>query len=152
MSVLLAAYVFGATDTCKYVAQFIASRSAFVNHIPLDLLVGPAAPLGIPTSPAMRYPVTAFSTPRPAYSNMSTVALELESVLSEKNSQVLARKKPQLLKKLQFPSDRPIKHMIGFFEQGILVGLGTVAAPILLALGTAGYLGITRVLLPRMRD
>ncbi|CAK7233785.1 hypothetical protein SBRCBS47491_008729 [Sporothrix bragantina] len=147
----LATYVFGAPASCKYLSQFIASHATFVNHIPREMLIGPAAPMHIPVSPSVRYPVNAFTTPRPAFFNKSTVTHELEGILADGSRQAILQKQLELMKKLEVPPDRPVKQMIGFFEQGILVGLGTVATPILLALGTAGYLGVTRVLLPKVR-
>ncbi|CAK7234545.1 hypothetical protein SCUCBS95973_008972 [Sporothrix curviconia] len=151
-STALAAYVFGAPSNCKYLSQFILSQVAFANHVPLDMLVGPPAPLNVPMTPFTRYPVSAFTILRPVFYNKSRVAQESESFLSEDNPHVLAQKQLKFTGKLELPSERPVKHMIGFFEQGILVGLATAATPILLTLGTVGYIGVSRFLLPRIRN
>lgn len=97
----LAAYHFGRPETGKYLAQFVPAHVSFVNQSPPEMLgksstdivpvppivqmantlsqVGPAAPLGHPPTPGVRYPTHLFSKPSPAY-----VTSDAQSELVEK--------------------------------------------------------------------
>ncbi|EKG11852.1 hypothetical protein MPH_11348 [Macrophomina phaseolina MS6] len=129
----LATYVFADLGSCKYVSQFTASHLSFANHFPLDLLVGPAAPTTAPLDTTNRFPSALFTTPRPSYANATALAQRLSGVLQSGTVNMTA----DALKALKaegtsaLPKNRPYKKGIGFFEQGILTGLGLTAVPLL---------------------
>ena len=157
---LLANYVFADAKSAKYLAQFISSPAAFVNQVPLELLIGPAAPTttAVPLNPALRYPAELFSTPKP-----NTVKPSQQTVLfthalisgagSSSSSEagkkaadaVLQRALADATKELVPKKPRKAAGQIGFFEQGILTGLGIFLVPTLVTLVTAGYFGVRAV-------
>ncbi|GAM87652.1 hypothetical protein ANO11243_056790 [Dothideomycetidae sp. 11243] len=63
----LAGYFFGTPATGKYLSQFIPSQVSFINHIPPEILVGPAFPYGHAVDPHDRYPAALFTVPSPAF-------------------------------------------------------------------------------------
>lgn len=148
---LLATYAFGSREACKYMIQFVGPRLAFSNHIPVELLVGPAAPHSLPASPRMRYPVEAFTTPNPAYASTSTLERDLEELLLETSMHKLVQKEMTLLKGLELTKDRPVRLLTGFFEQGIITGLATMGAPTLFVTGIMVYYSLSRLVLPMLR-
>jgi hypothetical protein len=85
-------------------------------------LVGPASPVNHPHALHPRFTSDMFSTPRPQFITPPT-PLPAPSKLKE-----LA------LKPLKPTSQRP-GHAIGFFEQGILLGLGSTALVVLPLVG-----------------
>ncbi|MCJ1445193.1 MAG: hypothetical protein MMC23_005698 [Stictis urceolatum] len=64
---LLAAYHFGSPRAAKYLSQFIPAQVTFVNHVPFQILVGPAFPLDHPVDPQTRYPAKLFTRPSPTF-------------------------------------------------------------------------------------
>lgn len=81
----LAAYHFGNPATGKYLAQFVDAAISLVNHIPRELLVGPAFPAGHPIDLSNKYPVDLFSRARPAFINPSKTTRDLSVALSSKD-------------------------------------------------------------------
>ena len=75
----LAAYHFGNPQVGKYLAQFVDARVSFVNHIPRDLLIGPARPV---TQVVDSYTVEMFSLARPAFIVPSTSSSEIATAIS----------------------------------------------------------------------
>ncbi|KAF2139364.1 uncharacterized protein K452DRAFT_337527 [Aplosporella prunicola CBS 121167] len=61
---LLASYIFAMPTSAKYLGQFIGSQATFVNHIPLELLVGPAAPAELCLDLSDRFLGTLFMVSR----------------------------------------------------------------------------------------
>jgi hypothetical protein len=84
----LAAYHFGTPAVGKYLAQFVDARVSFVNHIPRDLLVGPARPVTQVVDASAAYTVEMFSLARPAFiapsSSSSEIAVALSSATSSR--------------------------------------------------------------------
>ncbi|KAK6432967.1 hypothetical protein LTR95_010863 [Oleoguttula sp. CCFEE 5521] len=148
----LASYIFANPPTAKYLSQFIPSSASFVNHIPSDVLIGPAAPY-FPQQPldvAHRYTPEMFSVCSPEIAQTSLPAARAAYALfgesSEQGSVKEALSAKQLAELAVQPlksTGQPLQHAkVGFFEQGILIGLGTAATPILLTLGTGLYFGV----------
>jgi hypothetical protein len=78
----LAAYHFGTSQVGKYLVQFVDARVSFVNHIPRDLLVGPARPVTQVVDASAAYTVEMFSLARPAFIAPSSSSSEMAAALS----------------------------------------------------------------------
>jgi hypothetical protein len=78
----LAAYHFGNAQVGKYLAQFVDARVSFVNHIPRDLLVGPARPVTQFAGASATYTVHMFSLSRPAFITPSTSSSDIAAAIS----------------------------------------------------------------------
>lgn len=96
------------------------------------MTVGPASPAIYPHSLHPRYTSDMFSTPRPQF------------VTPPEPLPPSSKLKELALKELK-PTGQPVGHAIGFFEQGIIVGLTSTAVIVLPLLGwslfTAGKHG-----------
>jgi aldehyde dehydrogenase (NAD+) len=144
----LATYVFAEPKSAKYLSQFIRSNASFINTIPAALLIGPAAPHfpQQPLSIELRYTPEMFSACSPQLVQGSDFSAQISHALfgtgggkGSSSAKQLADLAAQPLK----PTGQPLQHArIGFFEQGILIGLGTAATPILLGLGTGLWFGV----------
>jgi hypothetical protein len=82
----LAAYHFGNPQVGKYLAQFVDARVSFVNHVPRDLLIGPARPATHLLDYSAAYTIDMLSFPRPAYIRPSTLSIEMAGIMSSANS------------------------------------------------------------------
>ncbi|KAJ2901687.1 Aldehyde dehydrogenase dimeric NADP-preferring [Zalerion maritima] len=158
---LLAAYFFAAPGAAKYLAQHLPSQLACVNHIPTHLLVGPPAPAAKDPDFHYRYNKDMFSISRPqlvsaspshcaettSSCTSSTSAVSQDSVHAfacaaallipdgkelEKNKKLAVT----LMAKAPPPMNVPGNHYLGFFEQGIVIGLSIIAS---IVLPTVGY-------------
>jgi hypothetical protein len=105
----------------------------------MNLLVGPAAPSGIAMEYKYRYSPEMFSVSRPQY--ISALPIEL-SVVDEhlipgwSSNGTTKAKKLRLLATQKLPSTGQAQGFdIGFFEQGILLGLGVVLTIVVPATG-----------------
>lgn len=78
----LATYHFGSGYVGKYLAQFIDARISLVNHIPRELLVGPAHPAGYAVDPLSRYNVEMFTLPRPTFIRKPATASRLITIMA----------------------------------------------------------------------
>ncbi|KFY88807.1 hypothetical protein V498_06667 [Pseudogymnoascus sp. VKM F-4517 (FW-2822)] len=136
---LLAAYIFAQPPEAKFIAQHLKAHLTVVNQIPMNLLVGPAAPSGTAMEYRYRYSPDMFSIPRPQY--ISALPTEL-SVVDEHlvpGRRSNGTKKAKQLRPLatqKLPSTGQAQGFdIGFFEQGILLGLGVVFTIVVPATG-----------------
>ena len=125
-SFLLATYIFAQPSSAKFVAQHVAAQSTFVNTIPAHILIGPAAPQStLLPELGFKYSVAHFSQPRPQYSLPPSAHLSvLDSILDQPNSKDTVRKLRRIAVEPLTPTGQPLGRAIGFFEQGILIGLG----------------------------
>jgi hypothetical protein len=78
----LAAYHFGNPQVGKYLAQFVDARVSFVNHIPRELLVGPAHPSAYAVDLSTSYSVDMFTLARPAFIQPTTSSTEIAVVMA----------------------------------------------------------------------
>lgn len=129
---LLASYIFASPAATKYIGQFVSSDLTFANHIPVEILIGPPAPQGMSVGPQVhpRYPVELFGRPSPqivSRSEQSLALTELVDGVSEVKS--LASK----LDLSVMAMNEPNANAVGFFEQGILLGLGLRLSGIVVA-------------------
>ena len=157
----MAGYYFGSPEVIKYLSQFIESGASFGNHVPVDLLrksfvygschaslfpdrhaVGPAAPLWLENATADdRTKPQLFTYPTPRFIQHDESSKALEGALTSDNSTALSLLEKTAMTGLTDFKRRPVGGTIGFFEQGILVGLSGVLATIVsvIALSVYGY-------------
>jgi aldehyde dehydrogenase (NAD+) len=139
---LTAAYHFGAPAAGKYLSQFINADATFVNHIPYRLLLGPTAPSFQNFDIEKRYNTYHFTRASPAYISLSSSQGAIAKIVASKDGRKAAA---DLLSK----SSQEIKEKkraesiaIGYFEQGILIGLGTYGIPLLTCIGATIFFGV----------
>ncbi|RMY59827.1 hypothetical protein D0863_11814 [Hortaea werneckii] len=121
----LAAYHFGNPSTGKYLSQFIDAEVSFVNHVPRELLVGPAFPTGHPIELQIRYPKELFTVHRPAFINSPASNQKIIEVLGSSNRAASAK----LIEAATAPLNVMKRHPgggVGFFEQGFLMNAGII--------------------------
>ncbi|KAI4617380.1 hypothetical protein J4E80_005583 [Alternaria sp. BMP 0032] len=139
---LLAAYHFGTPSTGKYLSQFVNADASFTNNIPFRLLLGPAAPSFQPVDVEKRYTAQHFTRISPAYIAAPASQATMSKVLSGKDSKKAAAellsKATQEIKEKK----RAESIAIGYFEQGIFIGLGVYGIPILTCIGSALFFGV----------
>lgn len=140
---LLAAYLFGTSSVGKYLSQFIKADVSFINHIPYRLLLGPAAPSVQAIDVEKRYTTRHFTRPSPAFitppSSQATISRAIASKDLRKTSAELLAKSTLEIKEKK----RAEWIAIGFFEQGILLGLSLASIPLLTAIGASLYYGVS---------
>ncbi|CAI6306225.1 unnamed protein product [Periconia digitata] len=134
---LLAAYHFAAPAHTKYLSQFIKARISFANYVPTSLLVGPAAPVGHSVDQTTRYTKDQFIRHSPVFVAGSKSHSGLDSTASKEVDKLLADAAMEIKAK-----KRAEWKSLGFFEQGILIGLGVYGVPILTCLGASVYFGV----------
>jgi aldehyde dehydrogenase (NAD+) len=137
-----AAYHFGAPSSGKYLSQFINADASFVNHIPYRLLLGPTAPSFHPIDVELRYNVQHFLRATPAYISPSSSQAAMEKVMASKDArkaaaELLAKATQEIKEKKRAESIA-----IGYFEQGIFIGLGVYGIPLLTCIGASLFFGI----------
>ncbi|EPE34796.1 ALDH-like protein [Glarea lozoyensis ATCC 20868] len=104
-----ATYLFATPSVAKFMSEQIPAAVSYVDQIPRQLLIGPVSS---PHSLHPRYTTEMLSVPRPKIIN--TVAT-IPSSVEELHESAL-----QPLK----PVGQKMGHALGFFEQGIFIGLG----------------------------
>ncbi|KAF2158259.1 hypothetical protein K461DRAFT_265028 [Myriangium duriaei CBS 260.36] len=119
---LLASFIFAAPRASKYLSQFVISDCSFTNHIPAQLLVGPAAPTSHPILVDTRLPSLFFSRPSPEFLTQSLIDRDSARLLDTNAPVVLEKLKAEARSPLP-KSDEPDNRGIGFFEQGILTDI-----------------------------
>ncbi|KAK3710905.1 hypothetical protein LTR37_009926 [Vermiconidia calcicola] len=138
-----AAYHFGTPETGKYLCQFVPAAASFVNHVPRQLLLGPAAPLNQPINLDVRYPYTMFTHPRPQYAVPNNESIRLEKALYSADStcaEILAR---DAFKPLSVTKRHNGKG-VGFFELGFLINASMILAGTVFGTVTGAYLFYSR--------
>ena len=103
----LAAYHFGNPQVGKYLAQFIDARVSSVNHVPRDLLIGPARPVTQISESSTTYTVEMFSLSRPAFIQPSTSSSEIAAALSSANGSAARKLLEQALSPLKAMKRKP---------------------------------------------
>lgn len=87
----------------------------------------------------MRYPTTIFSVPRPQYISPTLLSQSVADILRIKSASALRSTLVLQSSELVSPTQRPLGGGVGFFEQGILTGLGLFSIPILAGVSALGY-------------
>ncbi|THV46061.1 hypothetical protein BGAL_0421g00090 [Botrytis galanthina] len=143
-SPLLALYIFSDPSTAKFLAQHLNANTTYINHIPLHLLIGPAAPdTPLPIPALHTYSVEMFSSPRPQYIALPPADLSLLDKIragGSENHELVERIRKMAVKALPETGQAP-GHAIGFFEQGILLGGGLFLSVLLPVLGYVSWVG-----------
>jgi aldehyde dehydrogenase (NAD+) len=139
---LLAGYYFGTPSAGKYLSQFVKADASFVNHVPHRLLLGPAAPAYHSVDVDARYTKAQFTRPSPAFITAATSHAALVKVLGGKDARKASAE--ALSKATQEIKEKKRAEWIaiGYFEQGILIGLGLYGIPLLTCIGTGLFFGV----------
>jgi aldehyde dehydrogenase (NAD+) len=139
---LQAAYHFGTPSTGKYLSQFIHADVSFVNHIPFRLLLGPAAPSFQPIDIGKRYTAAHFTRILPAYITPPASQVALSMALMGKDTRKAAAELLMEATQEIRENKRADSIAIGYFEQGIFIGLGVYGVPLLTCIGATLFFGI----------
>ncbi|KAH9883343.1 Aldehyde/histidinol dehydrogenase [Xylariomycetidae sp. FL2044] len=130
---LLAGYFFADPGSAKYMAQHLPCHISCLNQIPVQLLVGPAAPIAHDPELDYRYRKEMFSVGRPQYVEPPAGAFAEAEKLLEGARGVNASSIRKLAVQPLKPTGQGSNWGIGFFEQGILIGASimlTVVIPL----------------------
>lgn len=139
---LLASYIFASPSAGKYLSQFVQAHATFVNHIPIELLVGPAAPLGYPVSASSRYSTEQFTEARATYIQTTAEHNLLSKLIVSGDTKLMDQATKDATSALPAGKGRRLEAApFGFFEQGILTGLGMALSSIILGGGGLAYCG-----------
>jgi hypothetical protein len=139
---LLAAYHFGTPSAGKYLSQYINANASFVNNIPYHLLLGPAAPSFQPIDIDTRYTTDHFSRTVPVYITPFASQSALSPIVASKEgrkpaAELLAQASVEIKEQKRAESIA-----MGYFEQGIFVGLGVYGIPLLTCIGASLFFGV----------
>lgn len=151
---LLAGYFFAEPRSAKYLSQHLSCHISLINQIPIQLLMGPAAPIAHNPDILYRYNKAMFSLSRPQFIEPGPAVFRKaeEAMLGGgdgKKTVVSAQSIRALATKPLKPTGQPKKEMLGFFETGFFIGAGiTLALPLF---GWASYLATKRGLGMAMR-
>ncbi|KAL4876677.1 Aldehyde/histidinol dehydrogenase [Aspergillus karnatakaensis] len=138
---LAATYSFAAPSSSKYLTQFIDAHISFINHVPLEFLIGPAAPTGSPATRETRYSPSLFQTPRPQFVSESSNASLVRWVLDKPRSKEATEAWKEAVSPLPSTGLKAGKR-IGFFEQGIITGGVITLFSFVATVGTLGYYAV----------
>lgn len=132
---LIAAYHFASPTHAKYLAQFIHADVSFVNHIPQALLLGSVAPSFQPFDLFKRYNKNHFIRKSPV------IIKPLDNNMTVKTSRDASKFLAEAAREIK--SDKRAEWIaIGYFEQGILIGLGIYGIPLLTCLSASLFFGV----------
>ncbi|KAJ9653753.1 hypothetical protein H2198_007100 [Neophaeococcomyces mojaviensis] len=135
---LRATYLFCAPPAAKYLSQFISSSVSTINHIPNELLIGPPAPSGHSVSIQPRYTTDMFSIAQPEIIEVSALSHTLSVLVSQDSAVREKRKAEEAVDITLHRVKEAFGPPIGFFEQGLLFGLGCI----LVGAVTAGVVSV----------
>ncbi|PYI09812.1 aldehyde dehydrogenase PutA [Aspergillus sclerotiicarbonarius CBS 121057] len=149
MGTLAATYAFAAPAAAKYLTQFIDSYSSWINHVPTDLLIGPAYPINQPPSRETRYSILSLQVPRPQFVTETSNTTLIREIISNTFGQ--SKRSTDVWREAlaPLPSIGQVEgKRIGFFEQGIITG-GVITLFSFVAtistLGIYGYAAVRRL-------
>ncbi|KAL4905122.1 hypothetical protein BDW74DRAFT_185220 [Aspergillus multicolor] len=142
---LAATYAFAEPASAKYLTQFIDAHISFINHVPVDALIGPAYPANTLPEPSRkaRYSASAFQVSRPQFITESFATALTRTILDAPagGSKASVKAWEGALEPLP-PTGQKTGPRIGFFEKGILTGLGITLVSVLGVVGAVGYYGV----------
>ncbi|KAL5340410.1 Aldehyde/histidinol dehydrogenase [Aspergillus crustosus] len=141
-SPLAATYAFASPDSSKYLTQFIDAQISYINHLPLETLIGPAYPLHHVPSRTTRYTPAQFQVPRPQFVSETPSTTLLHRVLGGGGGKPGAQDAIEAWKEAVAPlPEIGIKagKRIGFFEQGIITGGVITLFSFVATVSTLGY-------------
>ncbi|KAL4749107.1 hypothetical protein BDW72DRAFT_205045 [Aspergillus terricola var. indicus] len=140
---LAATYAFADAPSAKYLTQYIDAHVSFINHLPLHLLIGPAYPITTypPADRSTRYNAANFLVQRPQFVTESASSTLIRTVLDRPTSTEAVKVWDDALKPLPLTGQKSGKG-IGFFEQGILTGVGITLFSVIGVVGAVGYYSV----------
>ncbi|KAL3464458.1 hypothetical protein BJX64DRAFT_286268, partial [Aspergillus heterothallicus] len=134
-------YVFAKGPEANYLSKFIESRAAFFNHIPAQLLTGPAYPEGYPVQLDLRYTRKMFERPSPEIVPGERFH-PISRTIFYGESPVGAKMLAALSKPLK-PTGQAPAGAWGFFDQGVILGAAVYLLPMTVAcVAGAAYMGV----------
>ncbi|OIW29730.1 ALDH-like protein [Coniochaeta ligniaria NRRL 30616] len=140
---LLAGYFFAEPRAAKYLSQHLSCHVSLINHIPVQLLVGPAAPVAHAPDILYRYTKDMFSLPRPQFVEPAPEVFKtVEEVLvqtSNKTAGTQSSKLRALAVRPLGPVDQRKNEMLGFFETGFFTGAGITLSVVLPVISWGAY-------------
>ncbi|KAF7184482.1 hypothetical protein CNMCM7691_005550 [Aspergillus felis] len=135
---LAATYAFGSPSAAKYITQFIDASISWVNHVPVDMLIGPAYPINTAPSTATRYTPALLQVPRPQFVAETNNSALVKSILDPSDATKSANAWREALTSLPSTGQRP-GWKIGFFEQGLITGGVVTLATLVATVSTVGW-------------
>jgi len=136
---LLAGYFFAEPRAAKYLAQYLPCHVAYVNQIPVPLLVGPAAPIAHDPDRLYRYSKAMFSRARPQFTEPLPESFRKAEALLAGARGIYASSLRGLATKPLKPTGQPRGGDVGFFETGFLMGAGITLSVVLPIVGYATW-------------
>ncbi|PYH96517.1 aldehyde dehydrogenase PutA [Aspergillus ellipticus CBS 707.79] len=143
MGTLAATYAFAAPASAKYLTQFIDSYTSWINHVPTEILIGPAYPSNHPPTRETRYSVSSLQVPRPQFVTESSSTALVRTILDATASKA-SNAWSEALVPLP-PIGQPEGKKIGFFEQGIITGGVITLFSFVATVSTLGFYGYAAV-------
>ena len=138
-----ATYHLGSPETGKYLSQFMPSAASFVNHVPRELLLGPASPQSHTLDLANRYPANLFTVPRPQYIVPTAESQKLAPAFAADGNSYARQLAAEAVQDLQV-MNRASGKSVGFFEQGFLMNASLILSGIIATSIVGGYTIYTR--------
>ncbi|KAK3359951.1 Aldehyde/histidinol dehydrogenase [Lasiosphaeria hispida] len=149
---LLAGYFFANSTSAKYLSQHLPCHISCINHIPAQLLVGPAAPIAHDPDFLYRYNRDMFSVSRPQFvatrslpkDALQTVEALLDAESASASTSRFGKRSPTVTaQKVRALATRPLRptgqvksmHKTDFFLSGLLIGGGAMLGIIVPVLG-----------------
>lgn len=126
---MAASFLFAGLPQANYLSRFICADLCTINHIPMELLVGPPAPRHpiLPPASFPRYVPAMFATPSPQYLPKPHSA----QFLADLKDQKLLRKLTDTAMKPLPPIVQKSGHQLNFFGQAIFLGFGMAITSII---------------------
>lgn len=123
---LAATYIYSTPKFAKYVSQFVQTSLSLINHIPPELLVGPCTPPGFATTIHPRYTPQMFSVASPAFIEQPIKLQDLTLAIWPGNTKQKSKGLEDLIDAKLTPVKEPFGPVVGFFEQGFLLGASLI--------------------------
>ncbi|KAJ5912896.1 aldehyde dehydrogenase PutA [Penicillium tannophilum] len=137
-----ASYIFANPDSAKYLAQFIDAHLSWVNHIPMDMLIGPVIPYSSALGESTRYSIDIFEVPRSQIVIEGMASSRIKTFLGATGTQAAAKMWQTSIAPLKPTGQRPGK-AVGHFEQGLISGAIVALISGLAITSTVGYYAVT---------
>ncbi|KAL4927329.1 uncharacterized protein BDV17DRAFT_267407 [Aspergillus undulatus] len=151
LDTLAATYAFAEPTSAKYLTQFIDSHVSYINHVPLEMLIGPALPTNPPpsgcTNRSVRYDTSLFELPRPQFVSETSSGSLVRRILEEKPGSTSKGSSAtevwnEVVKPLPSTGQKNGPR-IGFFEQGIITGGVITLVSFIGTVATVGYYAVS---------
>ncbi|KAK6075440.1 putative aldehyde dehydrogenase [Seiridium cupressi] len=118
---LLAGYFFAGPAAAKYMAEQLHCHISCINRIPVQLLVGPAAPTAYDANLCYRYTKEMFSVSRPLFIEAPTEAFaNAEELLADSNKTSASSLRRLAVKPLK-PIGQPGNSHLSYFDTGFVI-------------------------------